>query len=193
MLEWLEQLGYDTESRQTVVRSRLGFAIRRLKDPLSVNPAVNGYIFSNQGRMRQQGMGSAFHQLCARYNGLKSPLPLRLLGYGKPLHIPVISNTNNSILIFYHNYEMKTEGCVATVREWLAKPLLLLVLFFPEKRLKIFYSQVDFRKWLYSRIPRPFSLPHHLPPHPPPPSHRSPPLSRENMTVKLIFPAEQLL
>ena len=57
--------------------------------------------------------------------GLNSSLPLRLLGYGKPLPLPVISNTNNSILIFYHNFEMKTKGCVATVREWLAPPLSL--------------------------------------------------------------------
>ena len=30
-------------------------------------------------------MGSAFHQLCPRYSGTLTPLPLRLLGYGKPL------------------------------------------------------------------------------------------------------------
>ena len=35
--------------------------------------------------------------------GLKSPLFLRLLGYGKPLPSPIMSNTDNSILIFYHN------------------------------------------------------------------------------------------
>ena len=32
--------GYGTEDRQKVMRSRPGFAIRRLEDP--VNPAVNG-------------------------------------------------------------------------------------------------------------------------------------------------------
>ena len=45
MVEWLERLGYDTESRQIVGRSRLGLAIRRQEDPLSVNPAMKGYIF----------------------------------------------------------------------------------------------------------------------------------------------------
>ena len=30
-------------------------------------------------------MGSAFHQLCPRYSETLTPLPLRLLGYGKPL------------------------------------------------------------------------------------------------------------
>ena len=30
-------------------------------------------------------MGSAFHQLCPRYSGTLTPLPLRLLGYGTPL------------------------------------------------------------------------------------------------------------
>ena len=29
-------------------------------------------------------MSSAFHQLCPRYSGTLTPLPLRLLGYGKP-------------------------------------------------------------------------------------------------------------
>ena len=29
--------------------------------------------FSNQGRIRELGMGSAFHQLCARYNGTQIP------------------------------------------------------------------------------------------------------------------------
>ena len=72
----------------------------------------------------------------AARKGLKSPLPLRLLGYGKPLPLPVITNTVNSILIFYHNSKMKTGGCVATVREWLAPPLLLLVVgsLFPGKK-----------------------------------------------------------
>ena len=71
MVEWLERLGYDTESRQihVVGRSRPGLAIRRQEDPLSVNPAMKGSIFLNQGRVRQRGMGSAFHQLCERYNG----------------------------------------------------------------------------------------------------------------------------
>ena len=36
------------------VSSRLGFAMRQLADSLSLNPAVNGYLFSNQERLRQQ-------------------------------------------------------------------------------------------------------------------------------------------
>ena len=31
-------------------------------------------------------MGSAFHQLCPRYSGTLTSLPLRLLGYRKPLY-----------------------------------------------------------------------------------------------------------
>ena len=35
----------------------------------------------------RRGIGSAFHQLCPRYSG--TPLPLRLIGYGKPLPYPI--------------------------------------------------------------------------------------------------------
>ena len=65
MLEWLERLSYDTESRQTVVRSRLGFAIQRLKDPFFVNPAVNGYIFE-PGKDQAAGDGLRFFLCCAQ-------------------------------------------------------------------------------------------------------------------------------
>ena len=41
MVDWLETLGYDAESRREVVRSRPGFAIRQ--EEHSVNPALNGY------------------------------------------------------------------------------------------------------------------------------------------------------
>ena len=53
----------------------------------SVNPAVNGYLFRvNEGQGNEsRGMVSTFHQLCPRYSGTLTPLPLRLLGYGKPL------------------------------------------------------------------------------------------------------------
>ena len=43
MVEWLERLDYGAESRRKVVSSRLGFAMRRLKN--SVNPAVHGNLF----------------------------------------------------------------------------------------------------------------------------------------------------
>ena len=36
-------------------------------------------------------MGSAFHQLCPRYSGTLTPLPLRLLGYGTPLPFTVLA------------------------------------------------------------------------------------------------------
>ena len=42
MDEWLERLDYRAESRRKVVSSRLGFAMRRLKKSLTVNPAVKG-------------------------------------------------------------------------------------------------------------------------------------------------------
>ena len=43
MVEWFEQLDHGAESRRNVVRSRLGFAVRRLEN--SVDRAVNGYLF----------------------------------------------------------------------------------------------------------------------------------------------------
>ena len=45
MVEWLEWLDYGAESHRKVVSSRPGFAMRRLENSLSVNPAVNGYLF----------------------------------------------------------------------------------------------------------------------------------------------------
>ena len=52
MVEWLERLDNDAESRRKVVSSWVGFAMRRLEN--SVNLAVNGYLFSNQGKTRQR-------------------------------------------------------------------------------------------------------------------------------------------
>ena len=71
LAEWLERLDYSSESHHKVVSSRLGFTMRRLENSLSVNPAVNGYLFQireSQGSKRR-GMGSAFHHLCPRYSG----------------------------------------------------------------------------------------------------------------------------
>ena len=34
-------------------------------------------------------MGSVFHLLCLRYSGTLTPLPLRLLGKGKSLPLPI--------------------------------------------------------------------------------------------------------
>ena len=35
-------------------------------------------------------MGSAFHQLCPRYSGTLTPLPLQLIGYEKPLPFYIV-------------------------------------------------------------------------------------------------------
>ena len=51
VVEWLESLGYGAESRQKV-------GVRGWASPcddrktLFVNPVVNGYYFSNQGKLR---------------------------------------------------------------------------------------------------------------------------------------------
>ena len=87
----LETLGYATEKRQKVVRLCLPF--RRLEDSsddcktLSVNPAVNRYLvrIRKGWGSERRGMGSVIHLLFPRYSGPLTPLPLRLLGYGKPL------------------------------------------------------------------------------------------------------------
>ena len=78
-MEWFECLGYDAESRRKVVSSRLGFAIRRLEN--SVNPAVNGYLFSNQRKRRQR----------------KETNGLRLKGE----HILLIANTRSMFALLY--------------------------------------------------------------------------------------------
>ena len=94
MDEWLERLNYGAESHRKVVSSRLGFAMRRLRKTLSVNPAVNGYLFRIREGSERKGMGSAFHRLCPRYNGALTPLPLRLLetAMGKPLlFLPILN------------------------------------------------------------------------------------------------------
>ena len=68
MVEWLERLDYGAESR--------GWASPCYDwKTLSVNPAVNGYLFrirEDKGRERR-GMGSAFHQLCPKYSGTLTP------------------------------------------------------------------------------------------------------------------------
>ena len=58
LVEWLERLGYGTESYCKVVSLRLGFTLRQLEN--SVNQAVNGYLFSNKGRQKaEKGEGWA--------------------------------------------------------------------------------------------------------------------------------------
>ena len=70
MVEWLERLDYGAESRRKVVRSRLGFAMRRLEKSLCqprskwktlfVNPAVNGNLFRiREGYKAAKGDGWA--------------------------------------------------------------------------------------------------------------------------------------
>ena len=46
-----------------------------------INSFILFRIREEQGSDRR-GMGSAFHQLCQRYNGTLTPLPLRLLAIG---------------------------------------------------------------------------------------------------------------
>ena len=53
VVEWLVRLGYGAESRRKVVSSRLGFAMRRLKNSLC-QPSSKWVPFSNQGRIRQR-------------------------------------------------------------------------------------------------------------------------------------------
>ena len=42
---------------------------------LSVNPALNGYLFRIRAGYgsKRRGVGSAFHQLCPRYSGTLTP------------------------------------------------------------------------------------------------------------------------
>ena len=53
MVEWLEQLGYGAESRR---KARVRGSASSCGDwkTLSVNPAVNGYLFRLRGMIRQR-------------------------------------------------------------------------------------------------------------------------------------------
>ena len=74
MVEWLERLGCGAESRR---KARVGGWASPCDDwkPLSVNPAVNGYLcrIKEGYGSRRRGMGSAFHHLCPRYSGTLTP------------------------------------------------------------------------------------------------------------------------
>ena len=65
MVECLERFDYGAESCRESVSSRLSFAMLRLKT-LSVNPAMNGYLFRNQGRLRQRKEGDGLRFSCAQ-------------------------------------------------------------------------------------------------------------------------------
>ena len=67
------------------LRSRPGFAIRRLKNYLC-QPSSKRVPFSNQGRIRQRKERDGLQY--PRYSGTLTPLPLRLIGYWKPLALP---------------------------------------------------------------------------------------------------------
>ena len=55
MVEWLQRLNYSAESSCKVVSSRLGFAIRLLKNSLSQpNSKWVPKAFSNSGKIRQR-------------------------------------------------------------------------------------------------------------------------------------------
>ena len=71
-------------SRQKVVRSNPGFPIRRLENSLSVNPAVNGYLFESGKDTAAKGEGSiCLSAAVAKIQCACSPYcPY---GHGKPL------------------------------------------------------------------------------------------------------------
>ena len=57
--EWLKRFGYGAESSWKVMSPKLGFSLQQLEN--SVNPAVNGYLFLDQGRIRK---GKGRNGLC---------------------------------------------------------------------------------------------------------------------------------
>ena len=74
VVKWLERLDYGAKSCRKVVSSRLGFAMRRLENSLC-NPAVNGYLFANKGRLRQRKErdGLRLSSAVPRYSGTLTP------------------------------------------------------------------------------------------------------------------------
>ena len=82
-VDWLEQLGCGAESRR---KARVRGWASSYDDwkTLSVNPAVNGYLFElgkEKGSERRRGMSCAFHHLCPRYRwtlNLTDPTAIRL-------------------------------------------------------------------------------------------------------------------
>ena len=71
--------------------SRLDFAMGDWKT-LSVNPAENGYTFFELGKdkaAKGEGWAPSFIRCAQDIVGLEHPLPLRLIGYGKPLPVPL--------------------------------------------------------------------------------------------------------
>ena len=64
------------------LRSRPGFAIRRLKNSLC-QPSSKRVPFSNQGRIRQRKERDGLQY--PPYSGTLTASPLRLIGYWKPL------------------------------------------------------------------------------------------------------------
>ena len=55
VVEWLERLGYSAERRRQVVRSRLGFVMRRLENCFC--QSIRKWVpFSNQGRIKRGKM-----------------------------------------------------------------------------------------------------------------------------------------
>ena len=84
VIEWLS---YGAESRRKVAGSRLGLSIRGLEN--SVKPAVNGYLFSNWGRMgqRKERDGLRLSFALPKIQWHTNP-NCPLLGYGTPLPLP---------------------------------------------------------------------------------------------------------
>ena len=80
MVEWLS---YGVESCHKVMSLRLGFAMGRLEN--SVNPAVNSNLFEIREGLGRERRGMPFISCAQVTVGLKSPLPLWLIGCGRPL------------------------------------------------------------------------------------------------------------
>ena len=91
MVEWLQQLDNGAESCHKVVSSRLGFAMR-LENSFC-RPSSESVPFSNKGRLRQRKEGNRLRLSSAvpmiQWDS-NPPLPLRLLGYGKPLPLKLM-------------------------------------------------------------------------------------------------------
>ena len=83
MVKWLERLDYGAEGR--LGQLAIG------KPSLSAQQIpINGCLFSNQGRIKQQKEkdGVRPSNAIAKIKWLsKPPLPLRPIGYGKPLQV----------------------------------------------------------------------------------------------------------
>ena len=80
MVVQLGRHGYSTESRQKVVSSNPGLAIRQLKYSLSTSPAVSGYLFRVGEDKVAKGEGWAPANICCVDLKSHTPTSNRLWG-----------------------------------------------------------------------------------------------------------------